>query len=165
MDYFLRFILCLCLTWTIIQAFYSIARSKVTATKLPPGPKPFPIIGNLLEFVGHKPQKSLAKLANTHGPLMTLKLGQKTTIVISSADFAKEVIQQHDQFFCNRTIPESVVAGNEHEFSLPWLLVSAQWRNLRRICKSQLFANQILDANQNLRRKKVQEPRTPCRYP
>ena len=143
----------------------SIARSKVTSTKLPPGPKPFPIIGNLLEFVGHKPQKSLAKLANTHGPLMTLKLCQKTTIVISSADFAKEVIQQHDQFFCNRTIPESVVAGNEHEFSLPWLLVSAQWRNLRRICKSQLFANQILDANQNLRRKKVQEPRTPCRYP
>ena len=157
MDYFLSFILCLCLTWTIIQAFYSIARSKVTSTKLPPGPKPFPIIGDLLEFVGHKPQKSLAKLANTHGPLMTLKLGQKTTIVISSADLAKEVLQQHDQFFCNRTIPELVVAGNEHEFSLPSLLVSAQWRNLRSICKSHLFANQILDANQNLRRKKVQE--------
>nr|POE71085.1 geraniol 8-hydroxylase [Quercus suber] len=47
--------------------------------------------------------------------------------------------------------------GNEHEFSLLWLPVSAQWRNLRRICKSHLFANQILDANQNLRRKKVQE--------
>ncbi|KAL4600741.1 hypothetical protein ACB092_11G220400, partial [Castanea dentata] len=124
---------------------------------LPPGPKPFPIIGNLLELVGHTPQKSMAKLANTHGPLMTLKLGQKTTIVISSVDLAKEVLQQHDQFFCNRTIPESVVAGNQHEFSLPWLPVSAQWRNLRRICKSHLFANQILDANQNLRRKKVQE--------
>uniref|UniRef100_A0A7N2N1C4 Cytochrome P450 n=1 Tax=Quercus lobata TaxID=97700 RepID=A0A7N2N1C4_QUELO len=157
MDYFLSFILCLCLTWIIIQAFYSIARSIVTSTKLPPGPKPFPIIGNLLELVGHKPQKSSAKLANAHGPLMTLKLGQKTTIVISSADLTKEVLQQHDQFFCNRTIPESVVAGNEHEFSLPWLPVSAQWRNLRRICKSHLFANQILDANQNLRKKKVQE--------
>ncbi|KAL0000861.1 hypothetical protein SO802_014642 [Lithocarpus litseifolius] len=130
---------------------------EVTSTKLPPGPKPFPIIGNLLELVGHKPQKSLAKLANTHGPLMTLKLGQKTTIVISSADLAKEVLQQHDQFFCNRTIPELVVVGNEHEFNLPWLPVSAQWRNLRRICKSHLFAYQILDANQNLRRKKVQE--------
>ncbi|KAK9984578.1 hypothetical protein SO802_034103 [Lithocarpus litseifolius] len=68
---------------------------------------------------------------------MTLKLGQKTTIVISSADLAKEVLQQHDQFFCNRTILESVVAGNEHEFSLPWL--------------------PILDANQNLQRKKMQE--------
>ncbi|KAM4085157.1 hypothetical protein ACJW30_10G005700 [Castanea mollissima] len=153
----MSFILCLCLTWAIIQAFYSISRSKVTSKELPPGPKPFPIIGNLLELVGHRPQKSMAKLANTYGPLMTLKLGQKTTIVISSADLAKEVLQQHDQFFCNRTIPESVVAGNEHEFSLPWLPVSAQWRNLRRICKSHLFANQILDANQNLRRKKVQE--------
>ncbi|KAM3686479.1 hypothetical protein ACJW31_10G005700 [Castanea mollissima] len=157
MNYFMSFILCLCLTWTIIQAFYSISRSKVTSKKLPPGPKAFPIIENLLELVGHKPQKSMAKLANTHGPLMTLMLGQKTTIVISSADLAKEVLQQHDQFFCNRTIPESVIAGNEHEFSMPWLPVSAQWRSLRRICKSHLFANHILDANQNLRRKKVQE--------
>ncbi|KAM3687151.1 hypothetical protein ACJW31_10G055600 [Castanea mollissima] len=140
MDYFLSFILWLCLIGTIIQAFYSIARSKVTSKKLPLGPKPFPITGNLLELAGHKPQKFMAKLANTHGPLMTLKLGQKTTVVISSADMAKEVLQQHDQLFCNHTIPESVVAGNEHE-----------------ICKSNLFANQILDANQNLRQKKVQE--------
>ncbi|KAA8520546.1 hypothetical protein F0562_014802 [Nyssa sinensis] len=33
----------------------------------------------------------------------------------------------------------------------------AQWRNLRKICREQLFALQRLDAGQGLRRKKVQE--------
>ena len=35
--------------------------------------------------------------------------------------------------------------------------VSTWWRNLRKICNFELFASKILDANQNLRCKKVQE--------
>ncbi|XP_037493705.1 geraniol 8-hydroxylase [Jatropha curcas] len=35
--------------------------------------------------------------------------------------------------------------------------VGAPWRNLRRICNSYIFANQKLDSDQDLRRKKIQE--------
>ncbi|KAM4085161.1 hypothetical protein ACJW30_10G006100 [Castanea mollissima] len=150
-------LLYLCLSLTIIQAFHIIAkRSKSIPKKLPPGPKPFPIIGNLLEL-GDKPHKSLAKLAMTNGPLMSLKLGQITTVVISSATMAKEVLQTHDQLLSNRSIPDAIRAHKQHEFGLPWIDVSSRWRNIRKICNSQLFAHKILDANQNLRRKKVQE--------
>ncbi|XP_023883927.1 geraniol 8-hydroxylase-like [Quercus suber] len=150
-------ILYLCLSLTIIQALHIIAkRSKSIPKKLPPGPKPFPIIGNLLEL-GDKPHKSLAKLAMTNGPLMSLKLGQITTVVISSATMAKEVLQTHDQLLSNRYIPDAIRAHKQHEFGLPWIPVSSRWRNIRKICNSQLFAHKILDANQNLRHKKVQE--------
>lgn len=150
-------ILYLCLSLTIIQALHTIAkRSKSIPKKLPPGPKPFPIIGNLLEL-GDKPHKSLAKLAMTNGPLMSLKLGQITTVVISSATMAKEVLQTHDQLLSNRSIPDAIRAHKQHEFGLPWIPVSSRWRNIRKICNSQLFAHKILDANQNLRHKKVQE--------
>ena len=150
-------ILYLCLSLTIIQALHTIAkRSKSIPKKLPPGPKPFPIIGNLWEL-GDKPHKSLAKLAMTHGPLMSLKLGQITTVVISSATMAKEVLQTHDQLLSNRSIPDAIQAHKQHELGLPWIPVSSRWRNIRKICNSQLFAHKILDANQNLRRKKVQE--------
>ncbi|KAM3685918.1 hypothetical protein ACJW31_11G155700 [Castanea mollissima] len=150
-------ILYLCLSLTIIQALHTIAkRSKSIPKKLPPGPKPFPIIGNLLEL-GNKPHKSLAKLAMTNGPLMSLKLGHRTTVVISSATMAKEVLQTHDQLFSNRSIPDAIRAHKQHELGLPWIPVSSRWRNIRKICDSQLFAHKIVDANQNLRRKKVQE--------
>ncbi|KAM4072700.1 hypothetical protein ACB094_11G158600 [Castanea mollissima] len=150
-------ILYLCLSLTIIQALHTIAkRSKSIPKKLPTGPKPFPIIGNLLEL-GNKPHKSLAKLAMTNGPLMSLKLGHITTVVISSATMAKEVLQTHDQLFSNRSIPDAIRAHKQHELGLPWIPVSSRWRNIRKICDSQLFAHKIVDANQNLRRKKVQE--------
>ncbi|KAL4602656.1 hypothetical protein ACB092_10G069300 [Castanea dentata] len=147
----------LCLSLTIIQAFHTIAkRSKSILKKLPPEPKPFPIIGNLLEL-GDKPHKSLAKLAMTNGPLMSLKLGQITTVVISSATIAKEVLQTHDQLLPNRSIPDAIRAHKQHELGLPWIPLSSRWRNIRKICNSQLFTHKMLDANQNIRLKKVQE--------
>ena len=153
---FLSGIICLCLTWLLIQALHVISRSKAIHKRLPPGPKPFPLIGNLLEL-GDKPHKSLAKLSEVHGPIMSLKLGQVTTVVISSAATAKEVLQIHDQHLSNRTIPDAVRAHRHDEFSLPWIPVSTRWRNLRRICMEQIFSNKTLDANQAIRHKKVQD--------
>jgi hypothetical protein len=146
----------LCLTWILIKTFHIIPITKPSHKRLPPGPKPFPIIGNLLEL-GDQPHRYLTKLAKAHGPIMTLKLGGVTTIVISSADMAKEILQKHDQVLSNRTIPDALRAHEHSEFGMPWLPISSQWRNLRKICNGQLFSNTALDANQDIRRKKVEE--------
>ncbi|KAH7515521.1 hypothetical protein FEM48_Zijuj10G0035500 [Ziziphus jujuba var. spinosa] len=149
---FCNFLLCLLVIWISRQALLYFVRSK----RLPPGPKPLPIIGNLLEL-GEKPHKSLAKLSKRFGPIMSLKLGQVTTIVVSSASMAKEVLQTHDQFFSNRTIPDSLKACKHDEFCLPFLPVSTRWKNLRKICNTYLFSGKVLNGNQNLRNKKVEE--------
>ncbi|KAK7822939.1 geraniol 8-hydroxylase [Quercus suber] len=153
---FLSGIICLCLTWLLIQALHVISRSKAIPKRLPPGPTPFPLIGNLLEL-GDKPHKSLAKLSEVHGPIMSLKLGQVTTVVISSGAMAKEVLQIHDQHLSNRTIPDALRAHRHDEFSLPFIPVSTRWRNLRKICTEQIFSNKTLDAYQAIRHKKVQD--------
>ncbi|KAK7253135.1 hypothetical protein RIF29_37588 [Crotalaria pallida] len=124
--------------------------------KLPPGPSPLPIIGNLLNM-GPKPHKSLAKLAKIHGPIMSLKLGQLTTIVISSSDMAKEVLLTHDHSLSNRTIPDACYALNHKDYGLTFMNISPRWRALRKICNGQLFSHMALDASQDLRLKKMQE--------
>ncbi|XP_022145898.1 geraniol 8-hydroxylase-like [Momordica charantia] len=152
MDLFWIFFLLLCLAWfsfSILTLNFSAAISK-----LPPGPRPLPVIGNLLDL-GDKPHRSLANLAKSHGPIMTLKLGHVTTVVVSSAAMAKEVLQTHDQFLSCRTVPDSMTTHNHQVLGLPWIPVSPLWRKLRRICNTQLFAGRILDGNQNLRRAKV----------
>ena len=151
---FLSGVICLCLTWLLIQALHIIFRSKAIPKKLPPGPKPFPLIENLLE-VGDKPHKSLTKLSKAHGLVMSVKLGQVTTIVISSAGMAEEVLQIHDQQLSNRTIPDALRAHRHNEFSLASIPVSTRWRKLCRICMEQLFANKTLDANQAIRHENV----------
>ncbi|KAF4403965.1 hypothetical protein G4B88_014421 [Cannabis sativa] len=149
-------ILYLILTWAVIRALQSFMRSKPSSGNLPPGPKPLPVIGNLHQL-GDKPHKSLYELAKLHGPLMSLKLGQVTTIVVSSSAMAKEVLQTHDHYLSNRTIPDALYVHGHENVGLPWIPVSNLWRNLRKICNTQLFAIKVLDTNQELRRRKVKE--------
>ncbi|XP_065858081.1 geraniol 8-hydroxylase-like [Euphorbia lathyris] len=150
-------IICFLCAFTFISAlhFFAISTKKSTSGKLPPGPFPLPIIGNLLQL-GNEPHKSLAKLANIHGPIMSLKLGQITTIVISSATLAKETLQTHDLNLSDRTVPDAIRA-QDHHLSMEWLPLGAEWRNLRKICSSYIFAIQKLDLNRDLRRQKIEQ--------
>ncbi|ESR36897.1 hypothetical protein CICLE_v10030181mg [Citrus x clementina] len=156
MDLLINCILWLVFTlvWVMALSFVSRGRHK----QLPPGPKPYPVIGNLLEL-GAKPHKSLTKLAKIHGPIMSLRLGQVITVVVSSPSMAKAILQNHDLSFCDRKVPEAVLSlpFPHHEFSLAWLPVSTMWKNLRKISNMHIFTSQKLDANQELRRKKIKD--------
>ncbi|KAF3963182.1 hypothetical protein CMV_012403 [Castanea mollissima] len=157
MDYLAFCMILIPFVWACIAVLTSaLGGQKFGSSTLPPGPHPFPIIGNILEL-GNKPHQAVAKLSKTYGPLMTLKLGSITTIVISSPDIAKEALQKKDQALSSRTIPDTGRVFNHHEVSIVWLPALAHWRNLRKVCATQIFAPQQLDATQALRQKKVQE--------
>ncbi|GAB2211966.1 hypothetical protein Droror1_Dr00025306 [Drosera rotundifolia] len=159
MDYWYS-LLWLLLAWLMIPLLNSQLRS--TWKKLPPGPVPLPVIGNLLQLgnifqLGKNPHKSFATLAKSYGPLMTLCFGQLTTVVISSSDIAREVLQKNDIAFSNRNVLDVARGLNHHLVSVVWLPVSARWRNFRKISNSQVFTRSRLDASQHLRQKKVEE--------
>ncbi|KAL5721863.1 unspecific monooxygenase [Ranunculus cassubicifolius] len=126
-------------------------------SKLPPGPFPIPIVGSLFNL-GSKPHESLAKLAKTYGSLMAIKLGSVTTIVVSSPAMAKEILQTHDQFFAARMVPDAVRIHNQHEASMIFLPSSSpHWRNVRKLCNSQMFTSQRINDNEKIREMKVND--------
>jgi len=79
---------------------------KIKSKNLPPGPKGFPIIGSLhlLKSLVHR---DLHKLSQTYGPIMHMKLGLKSTIVVSSPNAAKLFLKTHDPIFANRPISQT----------------------------------------------------------
>ncbi|XP_074270528.1 cytochrome P450 76AD1-like [Silene latifolia] len=129
---------------------------KLGKTKLPPGPKPWPIIGNI-HMLGDKPHRSVAQLVNKYGSIMSLKLGTVTTIVISSSEVAKEMFLKHDLALSSRKFPDASRETNHDKHSMVWLPVGSKWRNLRKIVMVRLFTNQQLDASQVIRQKKVND--------
>nr|WBO25591.1 geraniol 8-hydroxylase-like protein [Phalaenopsis hybrid cultivar] len=120
---------------------------------LPPGPRPLPLLGNLLEL-GQNPHRSFALLARTHGPVMYLKLGSLHTVVISSPASAKEVFITKDHSTCGRQVPDVIQDVGHHLVSVVWLPPNQSWRYLRTLMKANLFNAQSLDATQLLRRQK-----------
>nr|DAD18627.1 TPA_asm: hypothetical protein HUJ06_020090 [Nelumbo nucifera] len=151
------FLLLFCFICTFIYFLASGRRgSKSVSPKLPPGPIPLPLVGNLLKL-GNKPHEALTELAKAYGPIMTLKLGCLTTVIISSSSMAKEVLRKNDQALSARIIPDSVRACNHHQVSMVWSPPSPQWRNMRKICNTEIFSSQKLDAMQGLRCQKVEK--------
>ncbi|XP_055811920.1 geraniol 8-hydroxylase-like [Solanum dulcamara] len=140
----------LLLSWTFIHGRKN--------NKLPPGPMPLPLIGNLHNIFGAPPYKSMERLANKYGPIISLKLGRLPTVVISSSAAAKEAVKKHDSVFSSKTPKDAVEVHNHHNFSVVWLPVdSTRRKNLRTILNSCIFSANKLDANQNLRSSKISE--------
>uniref|UniRef100_A0A803NEZ2 Uncharacterized protein n=1 Tax=Chenopodium quinoa TaxID=63459 RepID=A0A803NEZ2_CHEQI len=135
------------LVWLLLEA---------KSNKLPPGPTPWPIIGNILKL-GDKPHHVVAELSKIYGPIMTLKLGSITTVVISSPEVAQEMFLKHDLDFSGRAITDAMRATNHDQVSMVFLPISPKWRNLRKIATIHLFSSHQLDASQDLRLKKVNE--------
>ncbi|KAK1372089.1 geraniol 8-hydroxylase-like [Heracleum sosnowskyi] len=124
-------------------------------TKLPPGPIGLPLFGNLLQ-IGPKPHKSLAKLAKEYGPLITIQLGCYTSLVVSSPEMAREILQKHDADFSGRSIPDAVARGlPNHYVSVTWTSAGDQWRAIRRALTIYFTNPKKIDELEGLRLKVV----------
>ncbi|KAK1386749.1 Flavonoid 3'-hydroxylase [Heracleum sosnowskyi] len=121
---------------------------------LPPGPKPWPIIGNL-PHLGTIPHHSLAAMAQTYGPLMHLRLGFVHVVVACSADVAAQFLKTHDSKFSNRP-PNSGAKHVAYNYQdLVFAPYGPRWRMLRKICAVHLFSAKALDDFRHVRQEEV----------
>ncbi|KAL3532033.1 hypothetical protein ACH5RR_005554 [Cinchona calisaya] len=118
--------------------------------RLPPGPRRWPVVGNMFQL-GWSVHESFAKLASTHGPIMTLWLGSMCTVVISSNDVAREMFKNHDAALAGRKIYESMIGDFGNEGSLITAQYGPHWRMLRRLCTMEFFVTSRIDSSVAIR--------------
>ncbi|KAK4778927.1 hypothetical protein SAY86_006455 [Trapa natans] len=124
------------------------------AKPLPPGPKPWPLVGNL-PHLGPIPHHSIAKLAREYGPLMHLKLGFIDVVVAASASMAAQFLKVHDANFSSRPPNSGAkhVAYNYHD--LVFAPYGSRWRMLRKITSVHLFSGKAMDDVREIRQEEV----------
>ncbi len=123
---------------------------KAMKLRLPPGPRPLPIIGNMHQF-GDKPHISLWNLAKMYGPIMHLKLGSQRLVVVSSADAAREFVKVQDKVWAGRPLPPGADIFKENIENIVWAPYGNYWRHLRKICTIELFTSKRLESFRPLR--------------
>jgi typhasterol/6-deoxotyphasterol 2alpha-hydroxylase len=121
---------------------------------LPPGPKPWPIIGNL-DLVGALPHRSIHELSRKYGPLMQLRFGSFPVVVGSSVDMAKFFLKTHDVVFTDRP---KTAAGKYTTYNyrdITWSPYGAYWRQARKMCLTELFSAKRLESYEYIRADEV----------
>ncbi|KAJ7076202.1 cytochrome P450 [Mycena belliarum] len=77
--------------------------------KLPPGPKGWPIIGNLLQLRGKKSWLQFAEWRRRYGDIFYINLAGQDTVVISSLEIASELLERRAGIYSDRA--RNIVAG------------------------------------------------------
>ncbi|CAH2307229.1 cytochrome P450 2K1-like [Pelobates cultripes] len=128
--------LLLYLTTCIMFFIYWWNGSKKSAEKMPPGPSPLPVIGNLNLIDLTKPYQSLMKLSQRYGDVFTVHFGPKKIVVVAGYKAVKDaLVSQADDFGERADIPifTKVTRGNGIVFSH-----GESWKLMRRFALSTL---------------------------
>ncbi|KAL4026754.1 hypothetical protein IC575_015195 [Cucumis melo] len=127
---------------------------KSKTKNLPPGPKGFSIIANLhlLKKFGHR---DLHKLSQTYGPIMHMKLGLKSTIIVSSPNVAKLFLKTHEPNFSNRPIPLTSNQMSYNRKNIAFVDLGSYWQTMRKICSSHLLTSSKVNSFSSIRRQEL----------
>ncbi|KAL7138874.1 hypothetical protein ABFS83_09G011900 [Erythranthe nasuta] len=117
---------------------------------LPPSPPKLPILGNLHQL-GLLPHRNLQSLAKKYGPIMLLHFGNKPTLIVSSADSAREIMRTHDVIFSDRlesSVNKRLLYDCKDVSVAPY---GEYWRQLKSICVLQLLSNKRVQSFHSIR--------------
>ena len=122
----------------LLALIFLTRRRGYKGLRLPPGPAQVPILGNLHQL-GLLPHRSLRDLARRHGPVMQLQLGTVTTVVVSSAEAAREVMKTHDEDCCTRPVSPGMKRLSYGLNNVGFAPYGAYWHAMRKFFVVELF--------------------------
>ncbi|XP_036446001.1 cytochrome P450 2K1-like [Colossoma macropomum] len=116
--------------------FCSSRSSSQQQWKEPPGPKPLPILGNLLGIDLKRPYVSLCSMSKQYGSIFTVYFGPKKVVVLAGYQTLKQALVNHAEEFENRDITPIFADFNKGYGIL--FSNGENWKEMRRFALSTL---------------------------
>lgn len=88
----------LCVVYLIIKSLHTEIPEGLRRL---PGPKPLPIIGNVLE-VGSRPYLSLTAMSKRYGPVYQIQIGMRPVVVLNGSETVRQALIKQGEDFAGR---------------------------------------------------------------
>ncbi|XP_075125324.1 cytochrome P450 2K1-like isoform X1 [Leptodactylus fuscus] len=120
----------------LLIALFFYRQKRNSHSKLPPGPRPLPIIGNLHMLDLNRPYQTLHQLSKKYGPVYTIQMGGEKVVMLCGYEAVKDALVNHaDEFSGRPGIPlfDDIVKGRG-----VILATGENWKVMRRFTLSTL---------------------------
>ncbi|KAF9058825.1 cytochrome P450 [Rhodocollybia butyracea] len=113
--------------------------------QLPPGPKGWPILGNLLELRGDTPiWEIFDSMKDKYGPIVYMNLAGVNVVILNTKESANELMDRRSTNYSDR--PKTIVGGYLGAFlALPLARYGKSWQTMRRASHSVLSLRATAD--------------------
>ncbi|KAK1422226.1 hypothetical protein QVD17_25193 [Tagetes erecta] len=121
--------------------------------KTPPQAKgSWPIIGHLHLLAGSEPpHKVLSNMAETYGPIFTIKLGVHQVLVVSSGEIAKECFTTNDKALASRPKSKAVEIMTYNYAAIGLAPYGDYWRQVRKIIALEVLSQKRVEMLEHVR--------------
>jgi len=140
------------LSFIAIFLFYTLFQR--LRFKLPPGPRPWPVVGNLYDI---KPVRfrCFAEWAQSYGPIISVWFGSTLNVIVSNSELAKEVLKENDQQLADRHRSRSAAKFSRDGQDLIWADYGPHYVKVRKVCTLELFSPKRIEALRPIREDEV----------
>ncbi|KAK8717811.1 hypothetical protein V6N13_045065 [Hibiscus sabdariffa] len=139
---------------------------KAKRPSLPPGPKPWPIVGNLPEFIKYKNETSVShwihsfmKEMNTE--IACIRLGNVHVISVACPEISREFLKKHDAVFASRPLTMATDVLSKGYMTTAFSPFGDQLKKMKRVMVSELLSKA---RHGWLYKKRVEEANNLVRY-
>ncbi|GLT60122.1 hypothetical protein SLA2020_329030 [Shorea laevis] len=138
----------------ILLAFLAFVLIRRFRFKLPPGPRAWPIVGNLYDI---KPVRfrCYTEWAREYGPIISVWFGSTLNVIVSNTELAREVLKENDQQLANRHRSRSAARFSRDGKDLIWADYGPHYVKVRKVCTLELFTPKRLEALRPIREDEV----------
>ncbi|KAI0061733.1 cytochrome P450 [Artomyces pyxidatus] len=134
----------------------SIVKRLSRQLPLPPGPKPLPIIGNLLDVPTKAPWATYAKWAEQYGDVMSMTVLGKVMVILNSSTAVRDLLDKRGSIYSDRpVVPFTELSGVAH-WDLSIIRYGEGWRIRRRLMEHSFRPASIVQYRQ-MQKSKVHE--------
>ncbi|KAG7032949.1 Cytochrome P450 77A3, partial [Cucurbita argyrosperma subsp. argyrosperma] len=125
---------------------------------LPPGPRGWPVVGNLFQVArtGKHFFEYIEDFRLIYGPIFTLQLGSRTMIILSGADLIHEALIKRGPAFASRPAENPTrIVFSCNKFSVNAAVYGSLWRSLRRNMVENMLSSSSLKEFHDVRKNAI----------
>ncbi|PFH50357.1 hypothetical protein AMATHDRAFT_145202 [Amanita thiersii Skay4041] len=139
--------LSLWITLPIIFVILALARRLYLSSRsrYPPGPKPFPLIGNALQVPTEHPEERFAEWGSRYGDIVYIRLFQQPIVILNNLQAARDILEKRGSIYSDR--PRFVLFSE----LMGWASASTHVRYGPRFRKHRRFVNLTFNQRASLR--------------